>query len=282
VVVINGIYLVINHVPGIDALVVITHVPGGDAWFGVQMLLGGLALLVLGVGDRLPRAHVVAALAALIVVASLHNGIRVLGHTSSQFYPSRLFARTAAITYAEAACRGHRTLLLDDALPRNVGDVFRRLRTQNGYGATLHEPFFAFTTAGSWTSPEQTRLLDLRCILARKPLDVPGYTARFHDIATGVTVYVDDRTSPVNTPDLKPIPVTVLESSDRHLRYAVDLTRPETVVISAIAYPGWRLQVDGRAVKTDYFRSGKAPIFPQVSLRAGRHTLDYRWSGWPA
>jgi hypothetical protein len=268
-IVIDGIYLVVNHAPG------------SDGWFGVQMLLGGLALLVLAVGARTPRVPLVALLGLLIVGASLHNGTRTLGYTSSPLYPPHYFARTPVITYAEGACAGHRTLLLDEALPRNVGDVFPRLHTQNGYGATLQVPFFDFISSSSWTSPEQTHLLDLRCIIASSPLALPGYRVGFRDMVSGITVYVDDHTSPLNTPQFEAIPAVVLKDDDRDLRYAVDMAHPTTVVVSAIVYPGWHLQVDGHSVNAGSFRVGSVPIFPEVKLGPGRHTLDYSWSGWP-
>jgi hypothetical protein len=267
---IDGIYLVVDHAPG------------SSSWFGVQMLLGGLALLVLAAGARTSRVPLVALLGLLIVGASLQNGTRTLGYTSSPLYPPHYFARTPAITYAESACAGHRTLVLEEALPTNVGDVFRGLHTQNGYGATLHAPFFDFISSSSWRSPEQTHLLDLRCIVTRSPLALPGYRLGFRDTAHGVTVYVDDHTSPLNTPQFQPIPVTVLKAEDRLLLYAVDLSRPTTVVVSAIIYPGWHLQVDGHRVNAGSFRVGNVPIFPEVALGSGRHTLEYSWSGWPA
>jgi hypothetical protein len=267
----------------IDGIYLITdHAPGSSSWFGVQMLLGGLALLVLAAGARMSRVPLVALLGLLIVGASLQNGTRTLGYTSSPLYPPHYFARTPAITYAERACAGHRTLVLEEALPINVGEVFRRLDTQNGHGATLQVPFFDFISGSSWTSTEQTQLLDLRCIVTRNPLTLPGYRLGFRDIAHGVTVYVDDDTSPLNTPQFQPIPVTVLKAEDRVLRYAVDLARPTTVVVSAIIYPGWHLQVDGHRVNAGSFRVGKVPIFPEVTLGPGRHTIDYSWSGWPS
>lgn len=267
---IDGIYLVVDHAPG------------SSSWFGIQMLLGGLALLVLMVGARTSRVPLVALLGLLIVGASLQNGTRILGYTSSPLYPPHYYARTPAITYAERACAGHRTLVLEQALPTNVGDVFRGLHTQNGYGATLYAPFFEFISASSWTSPEQTRLLDLRCIVTRSPLILAGYHVGFRDSAHGVTVYVDDDTSPLNTPQLQPVSTTVLKEADRRLLYAVDLTRATTIIVSAVVYPGWHLQVDGHRVNAGSFRVGTVPVFPEVMLGPGRHTLEYSWSGWPA
>jgi hypothetical protein len=267
---IDGIYLIIDHAPG------------STSWLGVQMLLGGLALLVLAAGARTSRVPLMALLGLLIVGASLQNGTRTLGYTSSPLYPPHYFARTPAITYAEHACAGHRTLVLEEALPTNVGDVYRGLHTQNGYGATLYAPFFEFISSSSWTSPEQTSLLDLRCIVARGPLTLVGYHIGFRDSAHGVTVYVDDDTGPLNTPQLQLVPATVLKEADRRLLYAVDLARASTIVVSAIDYPGWHLQVDGHRVNAGSFRVGTVPVFPEVTLGPGRHTLEYSWSGWPA
>jgi hypothetical protein len=268
--VIDGIYLVVEHAPG------------SSGWFGVQLMLGGLVLLILVVRARLGRVPLIGLLGPLIVAASLHNGTRTLGDTASPLYPPHYFARTPAITYAESACAGHRTLLLDEVLPRNIGDVFPGLRTQNGYGATLQSPFFDFISGSSWTSLEQTRLLDLRCIVARNPLVVAGYRAGFRDTSHGVTVYVDNHTSPLNTPQLQPLPVAILKDDDRHKRYQLNLLHPTAVILSAIVYPGWHLQVDGRPAKSGSFRIGRTSVFPEFSVAPGRHIVEYSWSGWPA
>jgi hypothetical protein len=95
-------------------------------------------------------------------------------------------------------------------------------------------------------------------------------------------VYVDDLTSPINTPQLQGVPARALSVEDRRLLYEVDLTRETTVVVSAIVYPGWHLNVDGKHSNSDSFNVGNVPVFPEVRLAAGRHTLEYAWSGWPA
>ena len=266
----DGIYLLLRHVPG------------SDSWFGVQLLLGGVAVLVLTAAVRLPRFPLVAVLGTLIVAAGMHNDLRLLGSTSSALYPSRYYARTVAISYAEKACAGHRVLVLDDALPANVGDVYRQLHTENGYGATMHAQLFDFITNSPETSREQTQLLDLRCIVSRKSLAIAGYDVGLRDTVDGVTVYVDDFTSPLNTLQLQSVPVTVLRDDDRHKLYMVTLERPTTVIVSAIMYPGWHLQVDGRGVRAGSFRVGTVAVFPEVTIPAGRHTLGYSWSGLPA
>jgi hypothetical protein len=269
-VVADGIYLAADRAPD------------GTRWFGVQVLLGGLVLVVLASGARWRRVPVLALVGALVAGAALANGTRVLPRTSSPLYPARYFARTPVITYVERACAGHRTLLLDDALPRNIGDVFRGIRTQNGYGATGQSSWWELTSTSSYTGPAQTRLLDLRCIVARNPIAVAGYHVGLHDAGAGITVYVDDTTSPVNTPALQPVAATTLHLSDRDVRYAVDLPRPTTVVVSAIVYPGWHLRVDGVGRDGQSLRVGGVPVFPEVALGPGRHVLDYSWSGWPA
>jgi hypothetical protein len=74
----------------------------------------------------------------------------------------------------------------------------------------------------------------------------------------------------------------VLKRTDFDLRYRVKLRRPTTVVLSAIVYPGWKLEVDGHSVSTQSYRLHGVPIFPEATLGAGTHTLDYSWSGLPS
>lgn len=266
---VDGIYLIFREPPG------------GGHWFGIQLLLGGVTLLVLAFGARLRSGWLIGALGALILISSLDNVSLTTDSTSSPLYPTHYYARTPAITYAEHACASGRTLVLYSALPVNVGDVFRGLHTQNGYGATLQVPYFDFLSASSWTSTEQTKLLDLRCIATRQPLALPGYRLAYRD-RTGVEIYVNYDTSPLNTPALQPVFASNLSRGDRDLRYRFYLSRPTTVIVSALVYPGWKLEVDGRPAKASSYRVDGVPVFPEVSLGAGVHTLRYSWSGWPS
>jgi hypothetical protein len=143
-------------------------------------------------------------------------------------------------------------------------------------------PYFDFISSSAWNSREQTHLLDERCIVARHPLAVPGYNVGFRDRADGVTVYINDRTSALNTPELQPIPATTLRDRDREMLYEVTVPRWTTVIVSAIVYPGWHVRVDGRVVHAESFRVRDVPIFPEVALPPGRHRLQYSWSGWPS
>jgi hypothetical protein len=95
-------------------------------------------------------------------------------------------------------------------------------------------------------------------------------------------VYLDTSTSALNTPTLQPIPAAVLIGSDRDLRYAFDLPRTTTVIVSAIVYPGWRLSLDGHRVPFDTFNVGRTRVFPEVTIGPGHHTVEYSWSGWPS
>jgi hypothetical protein len=265
----NGVYLAVDPAPG------------DTGWFGVQLGLAGLAVLALAVPPRRLRVSLVVLVGLLVVAGSLQNGARMLGRTSSPLYPPRDYARTTAITYVERACAGHRTLVLDDAFPRNVADVYRRIRTQNGFGATLHVPYFDFISRASYTDPVQLALLDMRCIVAKKPQSVPGYRVGHVDAARGVTVYIDERTSGLNTTAGVPVPAQILRIEDRRLTYRVILQRPTTLVLSALVYPGWKLRVDGSTVKTGSYDVGDERVFPEVRVSSGRHTIDYSWSGLP-
>lgn len=256
------------------------HAPGSGGWFGLQVLLAGLTVLALSGWPRLKGIPLYVVLGLLIVASSLQNANRTLGSTSSPLYPARYFTRTPAITYTEQTCAGHRTLVLDGALPVNVGDVFRQLRTQNGYGATMQKPYYQFITASAPTSPEQTRLLDLRCIVTINPIALPGYRVGYRQPG-GPTVYVDTRTSALNTPTGRPISARPIALADRRVAYSFMLRRSTAVVLSAIVYPGWVLRLDGRQVHSGAFTTRGVAVFPETIVSSGRHTLDYSWSGWP-
>lgn len=277
---INGVYLIAHPIAG------------EGRWFGTQLLLAGVVLLVLAgarpITDLVTRLRPAMAVPVLVLIAipiawgSLHNGTRFLGSTSSAFYPAKYYARTPEITYVESACAGHRTVAVGSALPTNVADVYRDIRTVNGYGATVHVPYLAFQSNTPFGGPEQTRLLDERCIVTKGTLSVRGYHLGYRNPTDGVSVYVNDHTSPLNTPAFHPIPVAVLHQRDRDLLYEVNLSQWTTAIVSAIVYPGWTLKVDGQSVHTETFKVAGVAIFPEVILPPGRHKVQYSWSGWPS
>ena len=264
----DGIYLIIRPTPG------------ADDWFGIQLLLGGLVLSTMVAWVKLGWKARIVVLGTLIIAGSLENGLQTLGSTSSPFYPTRYYARTPAISYAEQACRDHRTLVLANALPVNVGDVFRELHTVNGYGATMQAAYYDFITGSPPTSIEQTALLDVRCIVSQGPVSVPGYHVGYRDIH-GLNVSVNDGPTGITTAALVPVPSIPLVLQDRRVAYRFSLDRLETVILSANVYPGWTLRLDGRAVRAGAFRVHGVPVFPELTVGAGRHTLQYSWSGSP-
>lgn len=265
---VNTLYLLVDGAP-----------PLTD-WFALQVGIAAIAVLLIAVGLRGPSRGTRWGLGAAIGAGGLLASSWAVPSTSSPLYPPRNYARTPVISALERSCAGHRTLVNDTAIPRNTADVFRKLRTHNGFGATMHEPFYDFII-GAPLDPEQSNLLDLRCIVAKETPPPAGYTPVFQDVSTGVTVYRDPTTSPLNTPDAKPIPARILLDADRVRRFEVELPARTTVVVSSIIYPGWSLRVNGRDVDFDAYELGDTDIFPMVTLPAGRHTLEWAWSGSP-
>ena len=268
----NGVYLAFDPPPG------------GDRWFGIQLVLASGALAACArLGEwRHQREVRLAALGLLVVTSALYGGIRYVGRTDSPLYPPKQFARTPTITFLEQNCAGHRTLILDQALPQNVGDVFRAIHTENGYGATMHLSLYEFVTHVDPASAEGSALLDLRCIVAHHPITTAGYGLAFSNSSNGDLVYLNPTTSAVNTTSFRPVPVTILRQRDRELAYRITSRRARRVIVSAIAYPGWKLTLDGSSVPARFFNVGGTHVFPEVDVRAGTHTLSYSWSGWPS
>lgn len=254
---------------------------GTSTWFGTQVTLAGLTLLAIVEWRR--RGHLLVGAAAVLIVltGTLLNGVQHLGSDASPYYPPHYYARSPLISYAEQECRGHRILALGSTLPVNVGDVFGDLRTQNGYGATMLVNYYAFINATSPVSREQTSLLDLRCVVVPAATSVPGYQVGYRD-PSGVVVLVNRHTSALNTPALAPVPATPLAIRDRMLRYRFSVSRPTKVILSAVSYPGWTLQLDGRTVRVGAYRVSNVAVFPEVTASPGTHVISYSSSGWPS
>ena len=117
--------------------------------------------------------------------------------------------------------------------------------------------------------------------MTHQPLTLAGYRLAYRD-SSGVLIYLNLDTSALNTVGLQPVPAENLSRGDRHLRYRFYVSRPTTLIVSALVYPGWKLSVDERRPPTGAFRVRGVAVFPEVTVGPGAHTLDYSWSGWPS
>jgi hypothetical protein len=278
--------LVAGALAALDGIYLIIFAPpASTSWFGVQLLLGGLTVVVLSVGHLLVGGGrlrwVQAWLGLLIVLASFHADLIWVGSTASPTYPVNYYAANPLIARVSKDCAGHRTLILG-GLPVNVGDVFRQIHEVEGYGATLQANYFDFLNSSSAIGSVETTLLDERCIVSPAAVSIAGYRLVYTDPTSGTHLYLNPSTSGLNDPGLKPISAQILPSSDRDLRWAVDRARPVKAIISAFTYPGWTVRLDGHRVATgSYALSNGESVFPTLTIPAGRHTVSYSWSGWP-
>jgi len=70
---------------------------------------------------------------------------------------------------------------------------------------------------------------------------------------------------------------SILEYSEENIRIKVSIDSPGYMVLSEIAYPGWKAEVDGKRVP---ILSGNY-IFRVIPLGEGEHEIDLYFVSWP-
>lgn len=70
--------------------------------------------------------------------------------------------------------------------------------------------------------------------------------------------------------------VAISHYSPGKIRAELELEKPQTVVLSEMDYPGWRVRVDGKSTRHQRFEDA----FVSVVLPPGHHVVDFRFNPW--
>ena len=216
-----------------------------------------LAVALLGAGAMfaLPAPARIAAAFALLLSNAVAMEWLVLPPVAA---PARAEARFAPLSFQPLLEQGwgrYRVLLAGETgLPSNFGSA-HRVQTVNGYGATMHRPYFDFISQVDGIDSERYDLLNVRYVVSREPLDLPRVAS---DAARGVDLYerrdwlprvfLQSQARAPAAAMADAIGLETLEYGDHAMRFRLRAAAADLAVISEIDYPGWCAQVNGMPV----------------------------------
>jgi hypothetical protein len=223
-------------------------------------------------------------LLSVCVLAELSvHAPRSIPDLPSQDYAPIVFRRTEVIDYLEPYYGSARVEIRDDALPPNIGDVYR-IQTKSGHGATMYQPYFDFLCRDWNVDSRVNDLLNVRFVVSPKELPLKQI---LHDRERNVYLYERDHYLPrVFTrnalasagQDRPAIAFRILEYRDLCQRYEIDCANEEPVIFSEIRYPGWKARVDG--IETPIAAAdieGSENLFRMLRVTAGKHLVEFRY-----
>lgn len=208
--------------------------------------------------------------------------------SNKSMYPPDYYRRTPAITYLEQFYGKARVLIEESALPPNIGDVYN-IQTLNGYGATLHDHFYAYLNADGRVG-EHMNYMNIRFIVSKKDKQQPAkynYKPVLTDEERGIIVYERPTYAPrayllsqkddcinqlasCNKPEIN-------QYSDTLITVNYNATTADKLVLSEIAFTGWNAYVDGKKVNVEAFGPTDIKLFRMVAVPAGQHTVEFRY-----
>lgn len=204
-------------------------------------------------------------------------------------YPPSYYRRTTAISFLEQHYGRSRVLIEDNALPVNIGDLYR-IQTVNGYWATLQKEFFDFLNE---PETEATRgihlaLLNVQFLVSKK--EHPELVLQLHDRDREVYVYERPGYAPrayfldqehacrSKMPACQPPAISTY--SDHRLELDVATDRPRTLVLSEVNVRGWKAYIDGARVPIDSYGPLRVKLFRSIVVPPGRHHVVFRYEAF--
>ncbi len=255
-----------------------------DKHFAYQSLiltagLGGALLFA-----RYAKQILFAAITASVLVASLWFMPRVI--TFEPSYPPNYYRNSAALDFLGQHYGTARVWIEDGSLPPNIGNVYD-VQTLNGYGATMHEPFYKYLNQ---PDPEgQTGrhldLMNVRYIASKK--DHPELRLVLKDEDRGLNIYERDTWAPraylksqqeaciVHSADCS-VPV-IDYYSDSAITLTYESSKADQLVLAEVNFTGWKAQVDGVDVTITSYDPTGIPIFRMIDVPAGRHVVEFKY-----
>jgi len=201
-------------------------------------------------------------------------------------YPPNYYQRTTVVNFLSQYYGRYRVLIENKALPINVGDVYD-IQTINGYGATLHQPFFKFINEpDAPTQPGQhLNLLNDRFIVTN--LIHPELKQVFKDPNSGIMVYerpdyvprayFSDQLQNCLTHQPSCTPINIDQYSDSDIKLHYQATKPEQLVLSEVNFTGWKALIDGQVTPIVSYGPTAVKLFRSVMVPAGSHSVEFSY-----
>ncbi len=194
------------------------------------------------------------ALLALILFEVLSSQDRLFQPNGSGLTPNSYYARTQVVDFLDRQSAGesdmYRIINFENALPENIGNVYRHIHSTYGHRATMYAPYFQYLSR-DWTPGSYIfDRLGAKYIVSRKPLD------NFRQVlnADGFYIYQRDHPLPVmqlltNQQQLKPAQVSAVKWARNSVGFTIENAEAGQLIFAQPYYPGWRVYVDGQSRK---------------------------------
>ncbi|HSW98366.1 MAG TPA: hypothetical protein VLF71_00860 [Candidatus Saccharimonadales bacterium] len=259
--------------------------------FGMHFVYENIALAVTLGAVLLLTRYARWVLVAGIILSALAEPVWFLPLTATQLrYPPSFYARTPAVTYLERYYGQGRVMLMDEALPNNIGDVYR-IQTINGYQATLQREMYQY-----WDSPDpagkpdfHVELMNVMFVVSKQQhVELPLV---LHDTVRDIYVYKRPAYEPrayfasqidaCLQGSAACTPPRITQYSDHAITMRSASATRQRLVLAETMYPGWHAYIDGEAAKvTAYNPAGPPNIFRSTMVPAGVHTVEFRYQPW--
>lgn len=196
------------------------------------------------------------------------------------------FPETTVTSYLKSQPKPFRVMVVDDRLlPPNVS-AYYGIETINGYDPLIYAPyeklladsekreFNRIIVAKNIDSP-LIPLLNVQYILSLDEMNSPlvekvmeeGQTKLYKFIPGRPRVYFE----PYNPNESQP---AITQYSQDTIRIEYESPQPRSVIISIVAYPGWRAELDGKSIQSVAING----ILVSIDAPAGKHRVKLTYN----
>ncbi len=205
-------------------------------------------------------------------------------------YAPTYYRRTSSITFLENYYSKSRVLIQNNALPVNIGDVYK-IQTVNGYGATLQKPFFDFINEPEDASNSGIHMDLLNVQFLVDSSEHPELKLRLYDSERNIYVYERPNYLPriyyASQADscrqgmASCINIEATQYSERDIKFTTNSVKPDGVIISEVYFEGWKAKLDGKPIEVKAYNPTSAKLFRKVDVPAGSHSVELYYSPFP-
>ncbi len=221
----------------------------------------------------------------LIIASAAVNGLWFLPNIKSDIKTPKVYSLAPGLVDVLQQTNGkYRVELHDNTLPVNIGNIYN-VQTIGGYGATIYAPYYQFTHMGRYDNNFTRDLLGVQLEVTKhlssdKEILYSDPSANLYVIKRESTLpkmFTSDKVGSTIRTDYHPLSVTTIKYTDNDQKYSLSVVKDTNVIMSEIAYPGWKLKIDGQAGDLKTYTIGNTPLLKEFMLPAGSHIVELKY-----
>ena len=245
--------------------------------------LAVLVLLRFVVSSKIYRFFMPIILVLNVAVSSQLNVWFYSMEIKEKAMPEHVYARNDIITFLESKSNsGTRVLVLENALPQNVGDVYD-IHTVTGYGATIFKPYLDFIQSDRKsvgvsipTTSEYADALGVQYVVSKSKLALPLVASQGKKKVYERTGFYQKITLIDNANEQSLIPFTIDQYKNTLQEYTVESSQQGRLLFTEFAAQGWRATVDGAPTPIqpyDPIKKEQGGPFITIPIEKGLHKI---------